>query len=327
MSDDGGGQVSLRLTFFFLPLNKLMSQGVTKEELVALQQFCTLDRQLRRHAEERRDEVRQLMRKKNELMAALLRTMQQRNMECVAVSDVVNSSKYARIVMSHTTRQITPTLVKEALENHFSELVEAWPRCGGEDEGGGGVSFAEAVPLLYSVVRLDRTRTKPIVSFSNCLPRGMKPDHVFPASKDTNMQRLVSRLHTLQHEYTQAVGTVRSQRVELQERKAEHVPLVDSFLTKREANTQMIVSKSGERLCLRRRAVHTRPAMSVAQFRTILETALQRLEQEGFKLATLLEHKDKLVDTVLECMDCARSILTTQTIQVLYMKAKAEAPV
>jgi hypothetical protein len=299
-----------------------MSQGVTKDELTALQQFCTFDKQLRKHADESREEVRQLMRKKNESMAALLRTMQQRSMECVAVSDVVASSKYARIVLSHTTRQITPTLVKEALENHFVQLAEAWPRTDGND-----VTLAEVVPLLYATVRQDRTRTKPIVSFSNCLPRGVKPDHVFSASKDTNMQRLVSRLHTLQQDYVQAVGTVRDKRVELQERKAAHLPLVESFLTKREANTQMIVSKSGDRLCLRRRAVHTRPAMSVAQFRTILETALHRLEQEGIPLATLPEHKDKLVDTVLECMDCARSIFTTQTIQVLYMKPKADSPV
>lgn len=291
----------------------MSAPAVAREELVALQQFCSLDRQLRRHAEESQEEVRGVMRKKNECMAVLLRTMQQRNVECLAVNGVVEGSKYARILLSHTTRQLTPTLVKEALTNHFEELVEQWPADATPDQ---------VAALLYGAVRQDRTRTKPIVSFSNCLPRGLKPEHVVNAQSDTHVAKLVGKLHTLQSEYVGLASTVRDKRRELQECKAEHLPLVDSFLAKRDANTQMIVSKSGERLCLRRRAAHTRATISVAQFRGILENALRKLEARGVALATVVEHRDALIDAVMESMDENRSIVTKHTIQVLYMKPK-----
>lgn len=287
--------------------------GIAREEVQALQQFCSLDRQLRAHAADSREEVRTLVRRRNECMAALLRTMQQRNIECLAVNDLVDKCKYARILLSHTTRQITPTLVKEALTNHFAELEEAWS---------GNMTVEEAVPLLYSAVRQDRTRTKPLVTFSNCLPRGLKPEHVVPASTDTHVSKMVTKLHTLQAQYSETVSTVRAKRGELQEQKAEHLPLVEAFLTKRDTNMQMIVSKSGERLCLRRRPAHLRPPMSVAQFRAVLTTALTKLQARGIAPENVVQHRDALIDAVLECMDDNRSILTKESIQILYMKPK-----
>lgn len=287
--------------------------SVAKEEVQALQQFCNLDRQLRAHAADSREAVRTLTRRRNECMAALLRTMQQRNIECLAVSDLVDECKYARILVSHTTRQITPTLVKDALTNHFAELEEAWSS---------GMTVEDAVPLLYSAVRQDRTRTKPLVSFSNCLPRGLKPDMVVPASADTHVSKMVTKLHTLQAHYSETVSAARETREALQGQKAEHLPLVEAFLTKRDTNMQMIVSKSGERLCLRRRQAHSRPPMSVAQFRAVLTSALAKLEARGISVDAVMKEKDVLIDTVLECMDDNRSILTKQSIQILYMKPK-----
>jgi hypothetical protein len=287
--------------------------GVARDELVALQQFCSLDRQLRRHADESKEEVRTVMRKKNECMAILLRTMQQRNIECLAINGLVEGSKYARILLSHTTRQITPTLVKEALTNHFQEVVEQWPS---------DATVEQVAALLYAAVRQDRTRTKPIVSFSNCLPRGVKAEHVMDAQSDSHVTKLVSKMHTLQVEYATVASSVREKRRELQACKAEHLPLVESFLTKREANTQMIVSKSGERLCLRRRAAHARATLSVAQFRGILENAVTKLVAQGVALEAVVDNRDALVDAVMESMDESRSIVTTHSIQVLYMKPK-----
>lgn len=291
-----------------------MAARVKQEELVALQQFCLVDRQLKAVSKDNRDAVRAATRKRNEAMQALLRTMQTRGVECVAVHDVA-PHKYARILMSHTTRQFTPTLVREALQNHFDELLPHW-----RDD----MSLTELVDLFYAPVRHDRVRLKPVVSFSNSLPRGVKADVVPSVDNDSHLQRLVTRMRTLQEQHAEVVSAARGKRVELQAHQRTHMPLVDAFLSKRDIAQQLLVSKSGEKLLLRRRAQIKKKPMTVAQFKQVLLEGVEQLHAEGHlaRLEQLKQSRDAVINRLVACIENGQSIVRTDTIQVVRLRRK-----
>lgn len=293
-----------------------MAARVKQEELVALQQFCLVDRQLKAMTKDNREAVRAATRKRNEAMQALLRTMQTRGVECVAVHDVA-PQKYARILMSHTTRQLTPTLVKEALQNHFDELLPHWRP---------DMSLAELVELFYAPVRHDRVRLKPVVSFSNSLPRGVKADAVPSVDNDSHMQRLVTRMRALQEQHAEVMGAARTKRVELQTHQRSHMPLVDAFLTKRDIAQQLLVSKSGDKLVLRRRAQIKKKPMTVAQFKQLVLEAVEELHAGGHlaQLEQLKLSRDHVIDKLVTCVENGQSIVRSDTIQVVRLRRKQQ---
>lgn len=284
---------------------------VKQEELVALQQYCLVDRQLKQLTEDSRAQVRAARRKRKEAMDALLRTMETRGMQCLLVESLA-TQKYARLTTSHTTRALTTTLVKEAVDNHVDQLLEVWQPAITEDE---------VAEWVYNVVKKDRIRLKPVVSFSNALPRGMHKDSVLDVQHDTHLHKLVSKMKTCVDKCTEVTQEVRSKRVALQQSKLQYEPVVDAFLHKRELTQQVLMSKSGDRLLLRRKERTKKAPMTVAQFKQVLLNAVKRVLEDGTDIST---QPHVLIDAIVTGMENAQSIVRNETLQVVRLRRRNE---
>lgn len=244
--------------------------SATAEEMAALHAFCGAERQLLRISAESKAQVKSAMLKRDECITELLACMEDDNLECIAVGGAGLDAKYARITQSHTTRDLTPLLVQHALVNRHAEIVAL---CKSKPE----LTTDDLINCIYEVVKDARNTYKPIVTFSNHLPRGMDAAGVVDVSSNTRLHQLVVATKESQAEHARLLQEVRSQRQSLEEQRDAHVDQVQAFLQRQVDQKQCIMDGSGGIFYLKKKTVKRSTPLTVAQFKALLSTALEQL--------------------------------------------------
>ena len=244
--------------------------SATREEITALQAFCAAERELMRIAAESKAQVRDATLKRDECITELLACMEDKNVECVSVTNAGMDVKYARITQSHTTRDLTGTLVQHALVQRHAEIVAL---CQSKPE----LTTDEIINCIYEVVKDERNTYKPIVTFSNHLPRGMDAAAVVDVTTDARLQELVVATKDSQAEHARLLQTVRGKKQALEEQRDAHVDFVHAFLQRQESGKQCIMDTSNNMFYIRKKTVKRSTPLTVAQFKALLGTALEQL--------------------------------------------------
>lgn len=284
--------------------------SATPEDMVALHAFCGAERELMRITKESKGQVHDATVKRDECMTELLACMEDKNVECVAVSGAGLDTKYARITQSHTTRGLTPKLVTHALVHRHDDIVSL---CQSKLE----LTSDELINCIYEVVKDERNTYKPIVTFSNHLPRGMDAAGIMDVTGDEQLQHVVLATKESQAEHARLLQTVRAQKQALEEQRDGHVEHVQAYLEKQNMNKQCLLDGTGNLFYIRKRSVKHSTPLTVAQFKVILSTALEQL-REARCAATGLPPPEELAEVVTELMSKTRTMYNKDVVKLSF---------
>lgn len=265
--------------------------SVTPDERAALHAFCAAERELMRIAAESKEQVRGVTSKRDACITELLACMEDTGVECIAVASAGLDVKYARVTQSHTTRDLTPTLVQHVLVNRYDDLVAL---CKSKPD----MATDEVINCIYEIVKEERNTYKPIVTFSNHLPRGLQAEAIIDVTTNQRLQQLVLATKETQAEHARLLQEVRSRKQALEEQRDAHVDNVQSFLQRQESGKQCIMDGSNNVFYIRKKTVKRSTPLTVAQFKTLLSTALEQLQDA------------RLADTGLPPPDQFATVLT-----------------
>lgn len=292
-----------------------MDAFASDAELHALQAFCKVEREMKQVVAAGQKDVRDAMDERDECMTALLAYMEDRNMECAVLEGVQGvDAKYVRITQSHTTRDLNTNLVKHALLNKFDHLVQHWkPECTLED----------VAELVYSIVKEERNTFKPLVTFSNSLPRGVKVDDLFRVVQDGDMAAMVRRMRASQQHHAQMLEVLRKQRDALEQQRSCYVEAVDAFMTNKQVMSQCIMDAAGQCMYLRKKTSKRTQPMTVPQFKQVVSHTLSELQQEvadnaenNAGLHALSQHRDRVVARLVQAMEACKTVYVKDVIKL-----------
>jgi hypothetical protein len=297
-----------------------MDMFASSAELQALQAFCKVERELQSVVAAGQREVRDAMDARDECMTALLACMEERGLECASLADVGGvEAKYLRITQSHTTRDLSSNLVKHTLLNKFDHLLQHWTRESTPEEVAG---------LVYSIVKEERNTFKPLVTFSNSLPRGVKDDDVFRVVQDADMVAMVHRMRASQQQHAHVLEVLRKKRDALEQQRSQHVEAVDAFMTSKQVVSQCIMDATGNCMYLRKKTSKRTQAMTVPQFKQVVSHTLTELQQElqqesqgtgeddAAGLHALRQHRERIVARLVQAMDACKTVYVKDVIKL-----------
>lgn len=323
----------------------------TQQEMIALKSFCVAEQALRAHSAECAKVTKKLTKQRSASMALLLKHMIESKQEVLLLVDEFSSlGKFARLGQTQSRRDLTPTLVRTALHDHYDELVRAAVEVNEEasaDEGDeqDGEQDGERVkpkkkkrkveetkPLtvtdklcaaVLKTVRICRTTTNPTVHFTNSKPRTLSLDDIPDVKSLPQVVKAVQRVHQVRLAYNQATEAARQQRQQYEEQRAQYSPVVSSFMARTQRSAQaVIINDDGETAYVRRKVVAHDIPPNAAQFKTAVTSAVTALLKglagkavDAETVAAFLQtHKDDFVELVVRELDAVR---TTQTEEVI----------
>jgi hypothetical protein len=322
----------------------------TQQEMIALKSFCMAEQALKEYNTESAKMTKKLVKQRTASMGTLLKHMIESKQECLALVDELSSlGKFARLGQTHSTRELTPSLIRTSLHDHYEELVRAAVEVNEDEEseeseeegrdaeaGAGRRKKKRKVepkkPLTVSerlcaavlkTVRMCRTTTNPIVQFSNSKPRTLSLDDIPSVKSLPQIVKAVQRVHQVRLAYAQATEVARQQRQTLEEQRAEHSATVASYMARTQRSSQaVIISDDGETAYVRRKLVARDVPPNVTQFKMAVSSAVatmlrplagKAVDADGVA-QYLQDHKDEFVEQVIKELDTLR---TTQTEEII----------
>lgn len=318
----------------------------TQQEMIALKSFCMAEEALKTYNLESAKLTKKLVKQRSASMATLLKHMVESKQECLALVDELSSlGKFARLGQTHSTRELTSSLIRTSLHDHFEELVRAAVEVeeeaeeeeqeDGEQPPRGRKKRRKVEPkkpatvtdklctAVLKTVRMCRTTTHPVVEFSNSKPRTLSLEDIPSVKSIPQIVKAVQRVHQVRLAYSQATEVSRQQKQSLEEQRALHSATVASFMTRTQRSSQaVIISDDGETAYVRRKLVAREMPATVAQFKLAVNSAVTSflrplagtpVDADGVA-QYLQDHKDDLVERVISELDGMR---TTQTEEII----------
>jgi hypothetical protein len=273
------------------------------EEIDALRNFCSLERELKEFQKSNAATMRTLSDARTESMQTVLNLMQEADLDCVAIDDdeLKEKARYIRIVQAQSTRELTNRFVRTILHEHLDTIV-------GTVEGAPQERLQLLQQFIWDVVKQQRTTSKPVVMFAKSRQKNLPRKTIVPLSA-TQLLPHVKQLHQARHDYDEAVQSSRTVKTQLEETKASYFPVVQAFLTRKNIDTQKVLMNGTEEVFLKKKVCTQTQPLTVAQFKCAVQNAVSAVfggcTEEALGDA-LRKKQDKLVDKIGEEMAAMR---------------------
>lgn len=292
----------------------------TRDDIAALTAFCECERELDTFASTRTAALKPLAEERAAAMQRLMDAMARAQVKCVSLpEDLLPGKRYARIVDVRSQRDLTPSLVTQALINGASDVVTRLEEQAREDDAKLEEVLEQA---LLGTVKEARTSVHSSISFTNNAPRGINPDTI-PTTQSDGFKNQILRLEHVRTEYAQRAAEFKVQRVTLDEKKEAVLRTVRGYMDRMERDSQPVVLSGGAsdgRAVLKRKVVTHKAPLTVDQFKQAVHTALDEARAaHGFPRFTVelwKTHRDAVAQRVTQLMDEMRVVDTSEVFKL-----------
>lgn len=270
----------------------------TSNNMQPLMQFCNAEFEIRKL--KTAPELREQRNAKTHNMQELMRAMEAHGTTCVGLDDT-----YVRIAKAYNTRDLTPSLIRCSLHEHFTTLLAAPAK---QEE--------ELTRVILDIIRISRTAVKPVVTLTARKPRNIPVmENVPPALNAAVQQFKQAKLH-----YDQTASANKLAREELQTKREEALPAVEQYMLKRDNKSQAILlsKNDNQKMFLRQKQLTQKPPVPVSLLRDVTLRVLENFRETHGSLEAdvLSEHKEELIENIISTLVTERPVFTKQVLRL-----------